>query len=61
MWMAPGIGPGNGSGFFFFTEIQMLLEAPKVVTVQSRQRVLPAGKIPADFTEEVISGLQRRS
>ena len=35
----------------------MLLEAPKVMTAQSRQRVLPAGKIPADFMEEVISGL----
>lgn len=35
----------------------MLLEAPKVMTAQSRQRVLPAGKIPEDFMEEVISGL----
>lgn len=58
MWMAPGIGPGKWSAFFFlYTEIQMFLEAPKVVIAQSRQRILPTGKIPADFMEEVISGL----
>lgn len=32
-----------------------ILEVLKFVTPQSRQRVLPAGEIPAGFTEEVTS------